>query len=123
MSERRDRWAAYIASEAWSFRRMAALRRARYTCTGCGRRDRRLEVHHLTYEHLGDEPDDDLVVLCVTCHRRADDLRRLKDRPSAYARAVQVWAKQAVGPGWGLEPYGPIKQEFDAAYLRGEIAG
>jgi len=32
---------------------------------------RNLEVHHLTYDRLGDERMDDLEVLCPDCHRKA----------------------------------------------------
>jgi hypothetical protein len=30
-----------------------------------------LQVHHVTYAHLGDEPDADLTVMCWYCHQWA----------------------------------------------------
>jgi len=48
-------------------RRNRALRLASYRCATCGAR-RGLEVHHVTYERLGAERDDDLRVLCAACH-------------------------------------------------------
>ena len=35
----------------------------------------RLQVHHLTYERLGNERDEDLKVLCWACHEREHGLR------------------------------------------------
>lgn len=36
-------------------------------CEACGSPDE-LEVHHITYENLGTEQPQDLVVLCGQCH-------------------------------------------------------
>lgn len=32
------------------------------------RDDLRFHVHHITYDRLGDEQDDDLILLCSMCH-------------------------------------------------------
>jgi hypothetical protein len=59
----------YLRSEHWQATRAAALRRAGYKCQLCCRkRDRELHVHHLTYERLWHEDEQDLVVLCSACH-------------------------------------------------------
>lgn len=59
---------AYLNSSAWKTTRNRALKRSGYQCAKCpARRD--LEVHHLTYERLGLEHDNDVEVLCVLCHR------------------------------------------------------
>jgi hypothetical protein len=50
-------------------RRNRALRLASWRCSRCGEK-RHLEVHHKTYERLGREYDQDLEVLCETCHER-----------------------------------------------------
>lgn len=57
----------YLRSEHWQATRHAALGRARFRCERCGT-DRRLHVHHLTYVRLGAELDEDLEVLCISCH-------------------------------------------------------
>ena len=62
-----DFYHEYLASERWRQRRNRALRLALYRCATCGAR-RGLEVHHTTYERLGDELDADLQVLCRGCH-------------------------------------------------------
>ncbi len=84
--------AEYLASENWKVRRARSLYLAQNrcqspTCTQSYLRSLtdlellneiaerlpshayRLEVHHLTYERLGAEWDDDLIVLCPACHR------------------------------------------------------
>jgi 5-methylcytosine-specific restriction endonuclease McrA len=65
----------YLASARWGERRAAALKDAGYRCSRCGRHGRRggsgLEVHHLTYTHLGEELPEDLEVVCKECHRAA----------------------------------------------------
>jgi len=33
-----------------------------------------LQVHHKTYRHLGSEPEKDLIVLCIKCHKEEHNL-------------------------------------------------
>ncbi|NGX54204.1 MAG: hypothetical protein K1000chlam4_00929 [Chlamydiae bacterium] len=58
----------YINSEAWAKRRIVAKIAAGYKCQKCGF-EYELDVHHLTYENLGHEKAEDLLVLCRRCHR------------------------------------------------------
>jgi hypothetical protein len=62
---------AYLTTPEWRRRRDRALVLASWQCQrrGCLSK-RQLQVHHRTYERLGIELDDDLVVLCDPCHRR-----------------------------------------------------
>jgi 5-methylcytosine-specific restriction endonuclease McrA len=64
---RRDYYQTYMASLKWQRRREEAMERAGYQCQDCGAEER-FDVHHVTYEHLGDEWPEDLVVLCKSCH-------------------------------------------------------
>lgn len=58
---------AYLRSPEWRNRRVKVLERDQYLCQAC--RDRRaVQVHHLTYAHLFNEPIFELVAICVTCH-------------------------------------------------------
>ena len=57
----------YLKSEVWQIRRAMALERAGYKCHVCGEREN-LNVHHKTYEHLGNELPEELVVLCRAHH-------------------------------------------------------
>lgn len=57
----------YLRTARWHSTRNRALARARYQCERC-QVNRQLQVHHLSYERLGDEANEDLQVLCRGCH-------------------------------------------------------
>ena len=59
---------AYLNSPSWRTRRNRALKDAGWQCQRCTSK-RSLQVHHLAYERLGAERDQDLQVLCENCHR------------------------------------------------------
>lgn len=60
----------YLESPEWASKRADVLERDRYTCQfkfrGCTRRA--VQVHHLTYENVGNEPLEDLISVCIHCH-------------------------------------------------------
>lgn len=58
---------AYIRSPEWTTRADAAKTRAGGRCqVCCSSRD--IQAHHRTYERLGRERPEDIVVLCDECH-------------------------------------------------------
>jgi hypothetical protein len=63
-------YAEYIRSPEWRQKRLEIIRRARGICEQCGLWPV-VNVHHLTYERLGNEPLEDLLGLCSGCHERA----------------------------------------------------
>ncbi len=65
-----EKYNAYLATEEWAERRRRVIDRCGGTCEGC--RNRPVEhVHHLTYDHVGNELLFELVGLCLRCHRVA----------------------------------------------------
>lgn len=60
----------YIKSNVWKKR--SKERRSIGKCEECQRKLRpsELVLHHKTYEHLGAESDEELIVLCRNCHQR-----------------------------------------------------
>jgi hypothetical protein len=58
---------SYLKTDHWRDVRQAALVRAGHKCQLCSA-TQLLEVHHNTYERLGCERPEDLVVLCDRCH-------------------------------------------------------
>lgn len=60
----------YLRSAHWKVTREAALQRAGHRCQLCGSHSGTLEVHHNTYENIGNERPEDLIVLCRDCHGR-----------------------------------------------------
>lgn len=69
LQKRREYYDAYIRSERWAEKRAMILKRCGHKCEGCGMNPA-TQVHHLTYEHLGDELLFELVGLCRDCHER-----------------------------------------------------
>lgn len=57
----------YLASAQWQTTRALALSRAGHRCQVCNA-PTSLDVHHRTYERLGEELPSDLTVLCRHCH-------------------------------------------------------
>jgi len=64
-----DEYSEYLHSPHWRRLRAAVLKRDNHLCQACLRR-RATEVHHLTYEHVGDEFAFELISVCHTCHTR-----------------------------------------------------
>lgn len=60
-------YAEYLQTPWWKVRRNRALSRVKYCCERC-QVNRELQVHHTSYERLGQEADEDLQVLCRGCH-------------------------------------------------------
>lgn len=65
---RRLPYEEYLKSRHWQRQRKGALERARGHCQMCRAEGVKLEVHHNTYERIGQELPDDLFVLCEICH-------------------------------------------------------
>lgn len=71
----REQYADYLRSPWWQAVRIWAIRRAKHRCQHPGCEGTfGLEVHHLSYAHLGDERSYELRVLCAACHQRAHGL-------------------------------------------------
>ena len=64
----------YLKSDRWQHLRRSVLRRDNELCI-CGAKA--TEVHHKTYERLGNEPLSDLVSLCRNCHQNVHDNYRI----------------------------------------------
>lgn len=60
----------YLRSPQWRRTRAAALLRAGRRCAIDARHTEGIEVFHVTYDRLGAELPDDLVVLCPRCLER-----------------------------------------------------
>lgn len=54
----------------YSSRRSAILHRDNYTCQCCGKKNCRLEVHHIKFKSQGGTDDEEnLITLCEDCHK------------------------------------------------------
>lgn len=75
---------SYMSSPEWEKHRKAAVERSGNRCQVCNESGL-LNVHHRSYERLGNELPGDLIVLCRECHRIFHELGRLADPPSQEA--------------------------------------
>lgn len=77
----------YLQSSKWAWRRAAVLKRAGSLCEARLPRCtlRATQVHHTTYEHVGNEPLFDLRAVCEECHQSLTEQDRFHqgraDRP------------------------------------------
>ena len=57
----------YLAGREWSLKREAVRERSGNNCERCWNAPQQA-VHHMSYEHLYDEPLDELLAVCNPCH-------------------------------------------------------
>ena len=107
-----DAYRDYINSPQWKAKREAVLTRDKHTCRRCGQAA--TEVHHKTYDHLGQEPYCDLESLCAECHRKADQERESKKSARRWDARLDGWASKRYGEDWEeTYDYGVVEEEFD----------
>ena len=58
----------FLKTDEWQRKRLDAIENARGQCERCGSKDG-IQVHHKTYERRGEELPEDLIVLCLRCHK------------------------------------------------------
>jgi len=68
---KKEEYLLYIQSLAWFNMRRARIDLDGGMCFICNLRpdDSCLNVHHLTYERVGHEDFQDLITLCIRCHK------------------------------------------------------
>jgi hypothetical protein len=57
----------YMQSEIWNRKRKLVLERDKYVCQSC-LSAKAIQVHHLKYDHVFNEPLFDLISVCIRCH-------------------------------------------------------
>jgi hypothetical protein len=62
----------YLQTEWWKSVRQKALKRSLFRCQLCNNPEK-LNVHHRSYENIGNEKDCDLITLCQWCHAKFHD--------------------------------------------------
>lgn len=84
-------YSEYLKSEHWRQRRKKFSAGHPIRCFVCGTRKRPIELHHLSYDRLGDELDSDLVWLCQRHHSEAHKLV-MSGKESLHTAHTQVAA-------------------------------
>ena len=79
-------------------RRQQILRRDGWRCQSCGTMSN-LEVHHRKFRsHSGVDAEENLITLCVDCHRRAHELRQRFSSQRARVSFAQPKYRRCVPP-------------------------
>lgn len=79
-STHKQKYDAYLKTEAWRAKKKLVRKRAGGICERCDGRsgfNQNHEVHHYTYKNLFCEHLEDLGFLCVPCHEFLHGLRKL----------------------------------------------
>lgn len=88
MSRPNSIYRRYLFSKKWKQKRQQVFERAKKNantdnqfgvCERCGYKPYKpcLQVHHLTYANLFNEPLEDLILLCPKCHK--EETKRQKE--------------------------------------------
>lgn len=64
--DKQSEYKRYIKSDAWRAKRACVLNLRDHRCDLCN--EEATEVHHKTYDNVGQEPFSDLTALCQSCH-------------------------------------------------------
>jgi hypothetical protein len=97
-------------SETWFLKSRQTIYERGNECERCGLPGYPhyvLQVHHLNYDRLGFERDEDLQVLCLDCHEEADAERK---REVAAQQAAALWNARV--NGWATKKYGEDWEEY-----------
>jgi len=65
-----DTYADYLQSDHWQGVRLDALQKYDGKCALDSKHGAAVHVHHRTYERLGAEHPEDVIVLCADCHAK-----------------------------------------------------
>lgn len=110
--EWRTKYTAVINSFRWKGLKMRLLGERGHVCGRCGKKAWPLEMHHKTYERLGEELDSDLELLCPNCHKKADEQRADEGRSRAsralHSARFYGWCRAVYGEG-----YEPDESDWD----------
>lgn len=67
---RRADYSQYMKSAEWFHKRQQVILRSDGKCEAIGCTNEAVEVHHMTYQRLGNENLEDLRAVCRECHRK-----------------------------------------------------
>ncbi len=100
-----EEYVRHLHSEMWQKMRRAKLKETGGHCERCGCSEltgERLEIHHLTYERLGNERREDLKVVCQACHVVEDGKRAEHTERRNWDARVAGDAARRWGNDWNL---------------------
>lgn len=92
---------AYLQSDHWHEFRKCVLETKGRKCEDCGVTEGVVfDVHHLSYENLGDERLEDVIVLCHSCHMARHPEKNIIKNKCKHQNLIKSWSK-----GYTMEFY------------------
>lgn len=70
-------YSSYLKSPEWARFRVHILNKRGRRCEDCGISNVPLQVHHVCYDRIGRERDEDVIINCIPCHQRKHPNRRI----------------------------------------------
>lgn len=80
---RLDLYQQYLLSDTWKFKRARVLQRDDHQCQACCSA-KAVEVHHKSYQNIGDEPLFELISVCKECHLQLHQKSPFFGQPEAF---------------------------------------
>ena len=81
------------SNDYWRFKQRIIEERGD-ACERCHDEQVRLELHHLNYDNLGHEKDEDVILLCIPCHEAEHD-----DEDGGHTKGVNTYMSKVLGEG------------------------
>jgi hypothetical protein len=79
----------YLTSETWKKKRQAIHDRDNNICRICAN-EASTEVHHLTYKNIYNEPLEDLIAVCNTCHKKEHNKPTIEQINQGYDHEASI---------------------------------
>lgn len=104
----------FLQTDYWKMVSEQARINAHYKCQLCGCKDKKLNVHHNTYEHRGEEFKhmEDLVCLCEDCHNYFHSKRQILEEKKETEKQLEYWQKKFLQT---MDDLNQIKDDLDYA--------
>lgn len=97
----------------YSSRREAILHRDNYTCQCCGKKNCRLEVHHIKFKSNGGTDDEEnLITLCKECHDGVHDGTITLNKKPKKSKNLKYAAHMSIIRSWLLKKYPDAIETF-----------
>ena len=107
MDEKIKRWGYQQGfNYGYSSRREAILHRDNYTCQCCGKKNCRLEVHHVKFRSNGGTDDEEnLLTLCEDCHKGVHAGTVVLSKKPKKSKNIKYATHMSVIRSWLLKKY------------------
>lgn len=93
----KEKYQLYIQSPEWKQIRSRKITACGSVCEICNKFCSSLQVHHLHYRTVGEERNEDLMVVCKNCHPQVDEERRKRMANQADNNAYETFCMKKYG--------------------------